>query len=180
MNELRFTLRSKTTEAHKRLDEALCVYDLKTRIGLTQYLKVHLLACLHLNELVTSDDLRCEMYEKIIALRSDLKVLNAAPSLSDILLPKTYQHPLGLTYVIAGSSLGGKLLAKQWAKSRDPVVRNAGKFINNAKATDSWKRFLTYTELNSFNPEEVEKIISAANYCFSVYEAAHQAISKEF
>lgn len=179
MNSLRSTLRFETAIAHERLDQALCVYDLTTQRGLAQYLKVHLLACLHLNQLTTDEGFRCEIATKISSIQADLGVLNTTLSSHKLPTSNAYQHPVGLTYVIAGSSLGGKLLFNDWAKTIDPVVKKAGKFMHSAKITDSWKKFLTYIDKNDFSSEEIEKIVSSANYCFGVFEYAHQAIAQE-
>lgn len=179
MNTLRSTLRYETATAHERLDQALCVYDLTTQTGLAKYLKIHLLACLHLRGLTTDNDFRREIDAKVSSIQADLDVLNATLSSHKLPTSNAQQHPVGLTYVIAGSSLGGKLLFKDWAKSIDPVVQNAGKFMHSAKITDSWKKFLTYIDKHDFSSEEVEEIVSSANYCFGVFEFAHQAIAKE-
>ncbi len=176
MNALRVTLRDRTSEAHSKLDKALIVYDLSQLSGLTSYLKIHYLARQHLTKLLSGlDELRDEA-ERLEDLSKDLSALGAPlpnwsqpPDMSP-------QHPLGLIYVMAGSSLGSKLLYKQWDTSHDPLVKRADRFVTHAKNNDIWTRFLAYLDSHEFSSEETEHIIASANYCFSVFEAAHKDV----
>jgi heme oxygenase len=179
MNDVRSILRLKTARAHKKLDEALGVFDLKTPKGLSQYLKVHLVAYRNLRGLSAEAAFIQDIDYKISLLCTDLDLLGEPPAPLDVVAKGRKHHLTGLTYVIAGSSLGGKLLARDWALSRDPVVKKAGNFINNASITDCWREFLAHIELSRYKPAEVEQIVHAAIYCFGVYQAAYEAVSKE-
>jgi heme oxygenase len=88
--------------------------------------------------------------------------------------PLSAPHPLGLTYVIAGSSLGSKVLFKIWNTSTDDIVKRAGKFMSFAKDSSDWKDFLAHIETCVYSEEDTKTIIYSANYCFAVFESANR------
>jgi heme oxygenase len=176
MNTLRHVLREETSDAHTQLDKALISYDLSQKDGLAKYLTIHHLARQHLTKMLSGlEDLRDDL-ARLEDLSMDLSTLGA-PLPSWIITPdKSPKHPLGLIYVMAGSSLGSKILYKNWESSTDSSVKSANRFVTNAKNNDIWKRFLAYIERNEFSREETEDIISAANFCFTVFEAANNQL----
>jgi len=122
---LRDRLKRETWPAHKRLDQALIKHDLTTQLGLSSYLEVHYIARQTLNATfsVTHKDSALEL------IRNDLTTLGVGEPLVLETDSFTNPHPVGLTYVIAGSSLGSKVLYKVWSRSLDETVKRAGKFM---------------------------------------------------
>ena len=177
---LRFELRDQTQKAHKRLDAALIKHDLTTVSGLSAYLSVHYLAGKHLETITLEPDCHKDISRKISAIEADLDLLSvsspdwkAAPQARNC-------HPLGLTYVIAGSALGSKLLFKSWSSSSDANVLNAKNFMTYSKDSKLWNKFLSRAEKTSPKKAELNEVIEAANHCFGIFEAANAQLTGRF
>lgn len=176
MNTLRHVLREETSSAHTQLDQALISYDLSQKDGLTKYLTIHYLARLHLTKMLSSLENLRDDKARLEDLSMDLSLLGAPLPSWRVEPDQMPKHPLGLIYVMAGSSLGSKILYKNWESSTDSLVKSANRFVTNAKNNDIWRRFLTYIERNEFSSEETQDIISSANFCFAVFEAANNQL----
>jgi heme oxygenase len=176
MNELRFILRDETRVAHTRLDEALVSYDLADPVGLAKYLSIHYLARQHLTTMLNGLEALRDDTSRLNDLTLDLSTLGV-PLPSWISPPdQTSKNPLGLIYVIAGSSLGSKVLYKNWALSTHPLVNRANLFVTHSKNNDIWTRFLAYIKNKEFSQSETKDIITSANFCFKVFEAANDQV----
>jgi len=178
MNEIRSILREKTSAAHAKLDSALVKYDLKTQHGLGSYLCVHMLARRWIGASSTNFSELIDNPQKLQDLEADLEVLGA-----DLPAPKMPYfdiiHPLGLTYVIAGSSLGSKLLYKNWFSSEDHVVQRANKFLTSSKESADWANFLVRTDRLKLTQTELDDVVMTADTVFSIYETANNIISQD-
>ncbi len=175
MNAIRERLRVGTSASHSRLDASLIEYDLTTRAGLKAYLSVHFVARENLHRISTEPNERQSHARKLGELRDDLRVLGSAPPtvrLDDFAI----RHPLGLSYVIAGSSLGSKLLYKQWLLSDDDVVGRAGQFLTSAKDSSDWVDFLKKTDTLCLSDSELDEVVASANTVFAVFENANNII----
>lgn len=178
MKSLRTLLRTETSDAHEGVDSALIDYDLTDRSGLSDYLRVHFLARRCLAEHYTGHTIEIDHSQSLSDLRSDLRILGA-----DLPRPMTMTsvgilHPVGVTYVVAGSSLGSKFLFKQWSRAADEVVKRAGIFMTLAKDNSDWKKFLAYIDAAAFSAKEIDKIVASANSCFAVFEAAIRTVER--
>ena len=172
MNSLRAILREKTSDAHEALDAALIDYDLTSRSGLRDYLRVHYRARVQLTKLYSGHPIEVDHTQSLSALQSDLSVLGAKlPHPMNLELSGDL-HPVGVTYVVAGSSLGSKLLFKHWSRAVDEKVRQAGTFMTRAKDNADWIKFLAYIDAADFSAKEIEHIVISANGCFAIFEAA--------
>ncbi len=87
-------------------------------------------------------------------------------------------HPLGLTYVIAGSHFGNKLLLQKWATASDPCVLLAGRFLSSTAMKDYWRYFAEYLRTTLFTLTDQQRIIESAKTCFGVFEEAYHAAEK--
>lgn len=177
MNEIRSILREKTSAAHSDLDAALIKYDLKTQSGLGSYLSVHAIARQCIGE--SSKDFRdlIKNHAKIRDLRADLSVLGVSLPVCGMQRFNII-HPLGLIYVIAGSSLGSKILYKDWAMADDCVVKCAGKFLTSSKESADWVDFLERTDKLKLTQTELDDVVLTANTVFSIYKTANNIISQ--
>ena len=178
MNDLRVILRSKTASAHAQLDLALGEYNLTRRSDLSNYLRVHYLARLHLEDIFSTKEMRLSNQQKLNAIQSDFEVLGAE-------LPQRMKrnnissyHPIGLTYVMAGSSLGSKVLYKRWTASTDVIVQRAGKFITNAKDNSEWVVFLAHIGSLKVSQNEIDDIVLSANDVFEIYKTANDQVKE--
>jgi len=178
VNELRKKLREETSCAHKSLDFALSCYDLTSRNGLANYLNVHLLVRDLLAKTHSGHEIEIDHSDSIAAIRSDLTKLGVSVVEDLHWMPKSYLHPVGLTYVIAGSSLGSKVLYKKWAQSTDDSVILAGEFMALAVDNSDWLKFLEYIDATSFSDSETDDIVMSANQRFTLYKTAAQQVDR--
>jgi heme oxygenase len=167
---VRKRLKIETALAHQRLDHALIKHDLTSRQGLSDYLRVHYIARYALNSTfsVHNND------KAISYLSDDLATLGVTEPVVEIKKEIEAPHPLGLTYVIAGSSLGSKVLFSVWNSSTDKTVKRAGKFMAFAKDSSDWRDFLAHIAMYDYSEEEIKRIVRSANYCFAVFESANE------
>lgn len=105
-------------------------------------------------------------------LRADLDALGggfrqryAAPIESEA-------EALGALYVLEGSQLGGRVLARLAGESRDPAVRGARRYFTHGAAPILWREFLATLEASSAAAAERERMIGAALATFTAFEAA--------
>lgn len=172
MDGIRKRLKNDTALAHQRLDHALIKHDLTSRQGLSDYLQVHYIARKALNSTfsVNNDD------KAISYLSADLATLGVIEPAVETKEIIEAPHPLGLTYVIAGSSLGSKVLYKVWSSSTDEIVKRAGKFMAFAKDNSDWRDFLAHIAMYDYSEKEIKEIVRSANYCFAVFESANKSM----
>ena len=178
MTDLRVRLRAETASSHARLDAALVTYDLTNRSDLSDYLSVHYLARLQIAVIVSEDAARLSNQQKLADIRSDLEVLSLKPPQCMKRSNSTSYHPLGLTYVMSGSSLGSKLLYKHWATATDTIVQQAGTFITNSKDSSEWTFFLAHVKTLKVSHDEVSDIVASANSVFEIFEAANDQVKR--
>lgn len=179
MSDLRNVLRSETAEAHERLDKELDSYDLTDHLSLSKYLCVHYLARSELSNLITVGKNRISNEQKIADIVKDLKVLAVNPPAILKFENRRPYHPLGLTYVMAGSSLGSKILYKRWNSGSNDAVKNAGRFLTSSKDSTEWKAFLVSIADLNIPPQEVEHIVTSANAVFMIYKTANDHVKGE-
>lgn len=180
MNALRLKLRNGTHHAHKRLDQGLASCDLSTRDGLIDFLSVQYLARTHIAEHICGYEQLRDDDEKLADLKADFAGLGIAPPRWADTPPISSHHALGYAYVLAGSSLGGRILYQNWASTTDPAVRRSHAFITNSKCQNMWRQFTAYITSHTFNAQETEQIVQSAISCFEVFEAANAQISRAY
>lgn len=171
MNDFRAILRQETADAHAELDAALIEYDLTTRVGLASYLSVHHVARDALSPTFQGHD-GVRNTEILNDIKHDLAILGSVLPKNTV-QARTDLHPLGLSYVIAGSSLGSKVLFKEWHHSKDPRVMSASKFMTSSKNSTDWLAFLKKTDSLQLSKVELSEAIDSANAVFLTYSAAN-------
>jgi len=178
MHKLRERLRADTATAHQALDDALGVYDLTRVTGVSNYLSVHYLARLHLCKYIEDTPNRWDNACRLSDLKSDLSALTCPLPHWGEGLSVQKCHMLGLTYVIAGSSLGSKILYKRWLCATNERVKKAGRFLESSRNSVSWNKFLEDINEADFTEGEVQQIVAAANHGFSIFQVANNQVMK--
>lgn len=92
--------------------------------------------------------------------------LRAAPPIED------EAEALGVLYVLEGSRLGGRILAKRAGESADPAVRRATRYFRHAEKAGHWQSFLTRLEQSDAVRAAPERTGAAALSAFATFEAA--------
>lgn len=171
MRLLRVALKAETRSHHDRVDALLNPNDLSSRTGLGRFLLMQA-GALSVLEPIMDDPRYLPPPRQLDLVKADLETLSisAAPFASALVTDDL--HPVGLTYVIAGSHFGNKVLKNNWAATTDPRVLLAGRFLCSVAMKDYWPRFSDYLRKSAFEPPERSRIIRSAKTCFRVFEEA--------
>ncbi|KCZ56302.1 hypothetical protein HY29_09635 [Hyphomonas beringensis] len=172
MQTLRARLKAETAEDHARLDAMMSQHDLTTPEGLAVYLQINYLALTCLEPVITGHQDLPPPRLLLSEIRQDLSELGAPlPRWED--QPDPGQpHPLGLIYVIAGSSLGARFLYLQWQKAENPAVQNAGRYLSSLKAESDWNLFLGHASEIDADEAEILQIVRSARVGFKIFSSA--------
>lgn len=176
MQPLRTTLKLETNAEHRQLDDLLSELQLETRKGLVQFLQMQEAAMSKIEPLLVQAKFRGPP-SHLSLIRSDLQSLGVSKSVNFSVNYKPL-HPVGLTYVIAGSHFGNKVLRAQWALSEDLAVLSAKNFLTSDLMRDYWPYFLSYLRDNDFDDAERTHIIESAKSCFQIFGAAYMSLEK--
>lgn len=79
---------------------------------------------------------------------------------------------LGIMYVLEGSRLGGRVLARRAAESADPAVRGATRYFRHAENAGHWRSFLSRLEASEAVRLKPERAKAGALAAFAAFEAA--------
>jgi heme oxygenase len=111
-----------------------------------------------------ADDLR--------ALSVDLDRPGAAPQCPDIPCPRTPEGRIGAFYVVEGSALGGRGLARDLTALLGPDAVNGRRFFigRGAGTGEAWRAYLSQLEAHAADPAARPGIIDAALETFAVFE----------
>ena len=168
-SKVRSALRQATAAIHDRLHQApafVAIADQQLDIaGYTELLAR--IASFHLTvgQYSESGNLRAQL------LARDLKVLGSpAPECRHWSFPRTRLGNLGLTYVVEGSSLGGKVIYQQL----DYLFGNsaAGRRFFRGSTSDGlrWQALCRRLEEEGQTPFAVHEMISGATAAFALFE----------
>ena len=78
----------------------------------------------------------------------------------------------GVLYVLEGSRLGGRILAKRASESADAKVRSATRYFRHAEKAGHWQSFLARLEKSDAVRAAPERAGAAALAAFAAFEAA--------
>jgi heme oxygenase len=78
----------------------------------------------------------------------------------------------GVLYVLEGSRLGGRILAKRASESGDTKVRGATRYFRHAEKAGHWQSFLARLEQSDAVRAAPERASAAALRAFAAFEAA--------
>lgn len=106
------------------------------------------------------------------ALGEDLAEIGAVPPLPSI-APETggEAHQLGILYVLEGSRLGAKALARVVSDTADPRVRAASRFLRHGERERFWQTFLQRLENSSAAVAEPREVLGGARLTFELFGA---------
>ena len=176
--DLRQRLRIETRFDHDLVDAAMTDLQLDRREGLIAWLQMHR-AELHRLEPVMAQ-LGANAPPVISHLiDADLMALGVNLPVLPIDRSAMHLHPLGLTYVIAGSHFGAKVLRERWRLSHDVSVKAAHHMLNSELMALYWPRFVGL--LNATKPDQAETvaIIAAAKACFNGFGRSFELANQE-
>ncbi len=168
---LREALRLETREDHERTEAAFDAADIRSAAGLSFVLQAHRLA---LTAIRKADPAGDELYRPSIgAIEADLSTLSAKPfPLQSIAMSTVALQPLGVRYVVSGSHLGARVMAKQIASSSDARVVAANRYFGAGLGADKFQVILQ--ELNALPSDAKlrDALIRSAKSAFEAYRLA--------
>ena len=181
MPNLRLRLREQTQSDHDAVERLFDRHDVSTPTGMTIFLQAHNIALARFDASLSRATAQSTLHIPSLreAIARDLDMLGVEMATPDAQpAPESPPHPLGLIYVIAGSRLGAKILAKRVADSRSPDVRHALAYLTCNDADQMWVQTRTLLE-RWFGSALIEaQIITSAKTGFQWFaEAFHQAES---
>lgn len=173
----RTLLRDACGAVHARLDATLSRVDFNDRAAYADMLS-RMSAPLSAMEGALSSGVAPVLFEnwagrlRSHALRADLDALNtdfrqrfAAPIENEA-------EALGALYVLEGSRLGGRVLARMAGESADERVRGATRYFRHGERGGHWRSFIDKLEASSAVREKPERAKRAALDTFAAFEAA--------
>lgn len=173
-------LRRATERWHLRVEAAFAPFDLVTLPGLAGFLRAQAEAVDSIEAALDQADIASLLPDwparrRAAAVKRDLETIGGGEPFIPLPRPSlgTTAHQLGAVYVLEGSRLGGKLLARRVATSADPRVLGATNFLRHEAGAGAWRHFLGVLE--AAEPGR-ENLLEGAIEAFSMFEAA--ALSK--
>ncbi len=112
------------------------------------------------------------------ALRADLAVLGAARS-HLCLPPPGPLGPLALDYVLEGSRMGTRLLARRWAETRDPAVARARNYFTAPSESGRWRTVCAALSAVPVDSAEAETLVHDTKRLFDLFHRAVKAIDAQ-
>ena len=110
------------------------------------------------------------------ALENDLEILGVPVPLPVSVTVTTDEARLfGRLYVLEGSRLGGKLLARRARENADPEVREATHYLGHGAGADFWREFLQRLEASEAVAGSPQRTMLGAREAFGLFgpEPAH-------
>ena len=178
---MRARLRDTTAEAHAALDHRLLALDLTTRAGYRRFLVANAAALLPIEHALEAAGVRGIVADwderaRSRAMLSDLALLDAEPCPVSANAVLNRARILGALYVLEGSRLGAKYLARQVTRSTDPLVRAATAYLRHGEGRNLWASFLVLLEQENPSAAAEAEMIAGAQWAFSRFtEAAARA-----
>ena len=174
-DSIRHRLKTATAEQHERVDAAFSSFDLESLAGYSAFLLAHLHA-VHPLEVALEDagigalvpDWPARQRRQ--ALLADLDALGVAGFVlsEPLVIQPSPGWCLGACYVLEGSRLGGRLLARRVAAAnpRAPL-----RYLAHTDTTPSWPGFLEQFEQGA-RRQPWDELLAGASDCFDLFVAA--------
>lgn len=174
MDTLRNRLRAATALHHERVDAAFSTFQLSQPSGYRAFLLAHAHVLIPLEETLEHAGIALMIDDwaqrrRAQALRADLADLgSAAPPPTPHEVPLSAGWCWGAAYVIEGSRLGGRVLARRVAEA-DPSAPL--RYLGHSSATPLWPSFLEKLELHASRCAWSD-VLAGAHDAFERFQAA--------
>lgn len=172
MNPAHKALRDATATAHERVDAAFGGFDLTGRDSYAAFLRAHAEAFLPIEAALEAAGV-----ERLIddwperkrghLIREDLAMLGARLAPDEAGIPvriDTHEAIAGTLYVLEGSRLGGKFLARRLP----PGFPRA--YLDADQPSGNWRKLLDRLDTILYQPAELAAAIDAAQAAFDAFE----------
>lgn len=176
MDTLRNRLRAATAQHHERVDAAFSSFDLGQPSGYRAFLQAHAQVLIPLEAALERAGVDAMLEDwaqrrRAQALRADLDDLGAAsPPPALLKTPLSQAWCWGATYVIEGSRLGGRVLARRAAEANPSAPL---RYLSHSSTKPLWPSFLEQLELHATTCDWND-VLAGAHDTFERFLAAAQ------
>lgn len=173
----RFLLRDACGDIHARLDARLSRFNFSDRADYADML-ARMSGPLSATESALSAGIAPVKFEnwagrlRAHALRADLEHLGAAFTQRFAAPIEDEAEMFGALYVLEGSRLGGRVLARMADESGDAMVRGATRYFRHAEREGHWRSFLDAMENSEAVRAAPKRTTQSALTTFEAFEAA--------
>lgn len=176
MNPAHRALRDRTAEAHERLDALFGGFDLADRASYARFLAAHAEAIIPLEAALDRAGAARVLADwpgrrRGDALRADLADLAAAPlaPAPPVLLASGDPQLLGALYVLEGSRLGGRFLARQ------VPAKFPRRYLDAEQPRGNWTFLLAQLDALLYDRSSLDMAVAAALDAFARFETSGRA-----
>lgn len=172
MEAARSFLREATQGAHERVDMSLSELDLTERLDYSALLMAHTWSLSCISDVWASTGI-INVARLQQNLQSDLRCLERSDVGATLNFPPFAGHALGIGYVLSGSHFGSKLLLRNWSRSKDTRVLEAGRYLQSREYEHAWPKIMN--AISALPQTDWDHVAKGANWTFSVFEIAGKA-----
>ncbi|MFD1786815.1 biliverdin-producing heme oxygenase [Sphingomonas floccifaciens] len=179
MKESHRRLREGTRDEHERLDTLFGRFDLTDAGGYADFLSAHAAALLPLEAALDAADAAAIVPDwndrrRADRIVDDLRLLGRAPP-PPVPVPALPTVPalLGALYVVEGSRLGGRMLARQVA---DGLPRT---YLAADQASGNWPKLLAIIDSLLYGHDAFTQAIGTARAVFASFETSGRTWARE-
>lgn len=174
---IRMDLKLATADRHEALDQAFAGYALATRSGYAAFLRAHAAALFPLEERLESLGIAQWLPDwpdrrRRDALAHDLAQLGLSRPAPLAVPAIDVRGIAGAAYVLEGSRLGARFLARHVLASEDSSLHRATAYLTHHADLPLWPTFVA--ALDQLNPNELPDLRTAALQVFDVFAEAAQ------
>lgn len=173
MNPAHKALRDATAQAHDRVDSAFAAFDLTDRDSYAAFLAAHAAALLPLEAALDAAGAERVISDWPQRRRGALLIADLAALEADVPAPVEYRPVLdddaaiaGALYVVEGSRLGGRMLARGIGAN---LPRG---YLDSGQPTENWRNLLARIESLLYDDASKMRAIDAAIDVFAAFETA--------
>jgi heme oxygenase len=129
------------------------------------------LAAARVHEILPDWDARA----RATALRGDLAALGVRAPIAHMEVPAVggEARQFGMLYVLEGSRLGAKMLARNAQASADPRIRAATRYLRHGEGQRFWPSFLERLEASAATAQAPHEAVAGALKAFALFGAPH-------
>jgi heme oxygenase (biliverdin-IX-beta and delta-forming) len=173
LNPTHKALRAATAEAHERVDAAFAGFDLTDRESYARFLQAHAEVVLPLEAAVPGERLTPDWEERKrgALLGEDLAFLRdtdvaSPPAPSPAASDMAWDLPAlaGTLYVLEGSRLGGKFLARQVPAGLPRA------YLASDQPSEKWRNLLDRIDTILYDEPALQSALTAAHRVFAAFE----------
>jgi heme oxygenase (biliverdin-IX-beta and delta-forming) len=172
---IREILRHATAEHHAAVDRRFAPLIASGIAGYVEFLLASAAAVIPLERALTARGVdrilpQWRARTREAALRQDLAALGASPSV-DLSPPDVggEARQFGILYVLEGSRLGGKILAREVQRDPDSRLRAATRYLRHGEDDRFWQSFLLKLEGSQATRRAAADAVAGAQAAFAMF-----------